>query len=342
MRQHPIEQPGRMRGRACLRAAKALACAVLMATPLTLAAQGWKPDHNVEFVSPSGAGGGSDRVVRAIDQAMHNNKLIEVTTSVVNKPGAGGDIAWKWLNQNGTGGHHISLMTGNLLTNHISGRSTLHYTDLTCIAQLFSEASGVAVRADSPIKGGKELLAILKENPASLSVAVGTAFGGSGHIAIALATKSAGGEVKKLKTVVFPAFSNALAALLGGHIDVVLNPHSSLIPHVTSGKIRAIAVSTPERVGGALAEVPSFKELGADVHVEAFRAIVGPKGMAPEQVAYWEGVMKRMSETAEWKQNVERRGWIAKFAGSRACGEGLKMHYGLMREGLTELGLAKN
>ena len=281
-------------------------------------------------------------MVRAIDQALHNNKLIEVTTTVVNKPGAGGDIAWKWLNQNGAGGHHISLMTGNLLTNHISGRSTLHYTDLTCIAQLFSEASGLAVRADSPIQGGKELLAILKENAASLSVAVGTAFGGSGHITIALATKSAGGDAKKLKTVVFPAFSNALAALLGGHIDAVLNPHSSLIPHVASGKIRALAVSTPERVGGALAQVPSFKELGADVHVEAFRAIVGAKAMTPEQVAYWEGVRKKMSETAEWKQNVERRGWIAKFAGSKDCSEGLKMHYGLMREGLAELGLAKN
>lgn len=330
-------------GNAISRGLTALACtATFFALPVTGVAQTWKPDHNVEFISPSGAGGGSDQVVRAVDQAIHNNKLVEVATTIVNKPGAGGDIAWKWLNQNGAGGHHISLMTGNLLTNHISGRSTLHYADLTCIAQLFSEASGVAVRADSPIKSGKDLLAMLKDNPSSISVAVGTAFGGSGHIAIALATKSAGGDAKKLKAVVFPAFSNALSALLGGHIDVVLNPHSSLIPQVAAGKIRAIAVSTPERVAGALADIPTFKELGANVHVEAFRAIVGPKGMPTEQVAYWEGVIKRLSETAEWRQNVERRGWIAKFAGSKDCAEGLKMHYGLMREGLSELGLARN
>jgi putative tricarboxylic transport membrane protein len=337
-----VNESWRVQQNALVRSLAVLAGAVLVAMPLAVVAQGWKPDHNVEFISPSGAGGGSDRVVRAIEQVLLNNKLIEVTMTVVNKPGAGGDIAWKWLNQYGAGGHYISLMTGNLLTNHISGRSMLHYTDLTCVAQLFSEASGVAVRADSPIKDGKQLLALLRENPASLSVAVGTAFGGSGHIAIALATKSAGGNAKKLKTVVFPAFSNALAALLGGHIDVVLNPHSSLIPHIASGKIRAIAVSTPERVGGALAEVPSFKELGANVNVEAFRAIVGPKSMTPEQVAYWEDVMKKMSEAEEWKKNVERRGWIAKFAGSKDCSTGLKMHYELMREGLMELGLAKN
>jgi putative tricarboxylic transport membrane protein len=336
-----INECERARNYPLLRVALLFACCV-SAAPLSVTAQGWKPDHNVEFVSPSGAGGGSDQVVRAIEQALHNNKLLDVTMTIVNKPGAGGDIAWKYLNQSGAGGHHISLMTGNLLTNHVSGRSTLHYTDLTCIAQLFSEASGVAVRADSPIKSGRDLLARLKSDSASVSVAVGTAFGGSGHIAIALATTHAGGDAKKLKAVVFPAFSNALSALLGGHIDVVLNPHSSLIPHVASGQIRAIAVSTPERVGGALADVPSFKELGANVHVEAFRAIVGPKGMTAPQIAYWETVMKRMTETAEWKQNVERRGWIPKFLGSKDCSEGLKMHYGMMREGLTELGLAKN
>jgi putative tricarboxylic transport membrane protein len=327
-----INECERARNYPLLRVALLFACCV-SAAPLSVTAQGWKPDHNVEFVSPSGAGGGSDQVVRAIEQALHNNKLLDVTMTIVNKPGAGGDIAWKYLNQSGAGGHHISLMTGNLLTNHVSGRSTLHYTDLTCIAQLFSEASGVAVRADSPIKSGRDLLARLKSDSASVSVAVGTAFGGSGHIAIALATTHAGGDAKKLKAVVFPAFSNALSALLGGHIDVVLNPHSSLIPHVASGQIRAIAVSTPERVGGALADVPSFKELGANV---------GPKGMTAPQIAYWETVMKRMTETAEWKQNVERRGWIPKFLGSKDCSEGLKMHYGMMREGLTELGLAKN
>lgn len=316
------------------------ACALALAV---LPAHAWQPTQAVEFISPSGAGGGSDRVVRAVEQAIVNNKLIEVPIAVINKPGAGGDIAWKWLNQNGTGGHHLSLMTGNLLTNHITARSKLHYNDLTCVAQLFSEASGIAVNANSSIKDGKDLLERLRKDPASVTIAVGTAFGGSGHITIALATKAMGSDPKKLKTVVFPAFSQALSAVLGGHIDAVLNPHSSLIPQMQDGKIRVIAVSTPERVGGALSGVPTFQELGAKgVHVEAFRAMVGPKGMAADQVAYWEGVMKKMTETGEWKKNVDRRGWISKFAGSKDCGEGLKLHYGLMHEGLSALGLAKN
>jgi putative tricarboxylic transport membrane protein len=306
------------------------------------AAQEWKPSQHVEFISPSAAGGGSDNVVRAIEQVMRAHRLLEVPLSVVNKPGAGGDIAWKSLNQQGADGHHISLLTANLLSNHITGRSALNHTDLTCVAQLFSEASGAAVRSDSPIRSGKELLAKLRTDPAGLTIAVGTAFGGSGHVAIALAATAVGGDARKLKAVVYPAFGQALAAMLGGHIDVVMNPHSSLVPHVQSGKVRAIAVSVPQRVGGVLAEVPTFKELGADVHVEAFRAVVGAKAMTAPQVAYWEGVFQRMADTDEWKQNIQKRGWIDKFATAEGCRNGLRFHYEQARLGLSELGLAKN
>ena len=143
--------------------------------------------------------------------------------------------------------------------------------------------------------------------------------------------------------VVFPGFAQALAALLGGHIDVVLNPASSLIPQMQEGKLRAIAVSTPERVGGALAQVPTLHELGAKgVHIEAFRAIVGPKAMPATQVAYWEGVMKRITETADWKKEVEHRGWMASFKVAKDCHSGIKVQHELMHEGLTALGLAKN
>lgn len=322
---------------------RATAACCALAAVLPAAAQAWKPTQAIEFISPSGAGGGSDRVVRSIEQILVSNKLLEMPIAVINKPGAGGDIAWKWLAQNGGGGHHISLLTGNLLSNHITARSTLNYTDLSCVSQLFSEASGIVVRADSQVKDGKDLLERLRKDPSSLSAAVGTAFGGSGHIALALAAKSVGADPKKLKVLVFPAFSQALAALLGGHIDLVLNPASSLIPQMQEGKTRVIAVSTPERASGALAQVPTLQELGAKgVHIEAFRAIVGPKSLTPAQVAYWEGVMKRMIETADWKTEVERRGWIASFRPAKDCNAGIKVQYDMMHEGLSALGLAKN
>ena len=305
-------------------------------------AQGWKPARHVEFVSASGEGSASDGVIRAVERMLQEKKLIEVTSSVVNKPGGGGTIAWTWLNQQPADGHHLTLIIGNLLSNYITGRSALNYTDFTCAAQLFSEYAAVAARAESSIKDAKDLMARLKTDSSSISVAVGTAFGGSGHIALALAAKDAGGSPKSMKAVVFPAFSQSVAAVYGGHVDLVANPHSSFIGPAKEGRLRVLAVASPQRLQGALASVPTWKELGVDAEIEAFRAIAGPKGMGAPQTAYWEAALTRMARSEEWKQLLEKSGWADRFTGQEGCRAGLKRQYDQMRSGLVELGLAKH
>jgi len=319
----------------------AAALAIALAAP-PAAAQQWKPTRHVEFLSGSAAGSNSDGVIRAVERLLQEKKLIEVSSSVINRPGGGGSIAWTQLNQQPADGHHLALVIGNLISNQIIGRSTLAYTDVTCVAQLFSEYTAVAVRADSPIKDAKELLARLKADASSLSVSVGTAFGGSGHIALALATQDAGGNPKALKAVVFPGFSQGLAALLGGHVDLVANPHSSFLGPMKEGRLRVLAVTGPQRLPGEFASVPTWKELGVDADIEAFRAIAGPKGMGAPQVAYWESKLRAMSETDEWKQLLAKRAWVNRYSGPDGCRAGLKRQYDQMRRGLAELGLAKN
>jgi putative tricarboxylic transport membrane protein len=142
--------------------------------------------------------------------------------------------------------------------------------------------------------------------------------------------------------VVFPGFSQGLAAVLGGHIDMVANPHSSFIGPMQEAKLRVLAVTSPKRLPGEFAKVPTWKELGVDADVEAFRAIAGPKGLGAAQVAHWESRLRAMSETEDWKQLLEKRAWAGGFAGAEGCRAGLKRQYDLMRRGLSELGLAKN
>ncbi len=305
-------------------------------------AQGWKPVRHVEFVAASGAGSASDGVIRAVERLLQDRKMLDVTSAVVNKPGGGGTIGWTWLNQQPADGHHLTLIIGNLMSNHITGTSALSHNDFTCAAQLLSEVTAVAVRSDSSLKSGKELVAQLKTNPGALSVAVGTAFGGSGHIGLALATKSAGGDPKRLKAVVFPAVAQGLAALYGGHIDLVANPHSSFAAALKEGRVRVLALAAPQRLTGEFAAVPTWRELGVESTVEAFRAVAGPKGMAAPQVAYWEATLRKMAETAEWKQLLETRTWVDRFAGAEGCKTALKYQYDQMRAGLLELGLAKH
>lgn len=314
---------------------------VAASLPLGAAAQQWKPARNVEIIAPSAAGGGSDDVARLVQRILQERKLVDATITVVNRPGAGGAIAWVSLNQHAGDGHYLAISTANLLTNHITGTSPLNYTDLTPVAQLFSESVAVAVRADSPIRNGKELLVRLKGDASALSAAVGTSLGNTGHIALALATKAAGGDARKLKAVVFSAAAQGMAAVLGGHVDLIASPASNLVPHLIEKRIRILAVSAPARLGGALADVPTWRETGADVVIDNLRGVVGPRDLPASQVAYWEGVLGKLVTTDEWKQNLEKSSRASSFTGSGGSRKALALQYEQMRAGLEELGLAK-
>ena len=318
--------------------AGAAALAVCM---LPAHAQSWKPTHNVEFVSASAAGSASDSGLRLVERMLHEKKLMDVSSTIVNKPGGGGNIGWTYVNQQPADGHTLTLIIGNLISNQIIGRSTLAYADLACVVQLFSEYTAVGVRTDSPVKDAKDLMARLKADSTSLSAAIGTAFGGSGHIALALAAKDAGGEPKKLKAVVFPGFGQGVSAVYGGHVDLIANPHSSFLAPLREGKLRVLAIAAPQRLPGEFASVPTWKELGVDAEIEAFRAIAGPKALGAPQITYWESKFRALADTQEWKDMLAKRAWVNRFSGPEGCRAGLKRQYDQMRRGLQELGLAK-
>lgn len=279
--------------------------------------------------------------MRAVERLLQEKKFVDTPTTVINKPGGGGIVDWTYLAQQPADGHHLTLLIGNLVSNYITGASTLSPNDFTCASQVFSEVTAVAVRADSPLKNAKELLAKLKADASSISVAVGTAFGGSGHIALALAAKGAGADPKRMRAVVFPGVSQSFAALYGGHIDLVANPHSSFAAPLKEGRVRVLAIAAPQRLSGVFADVPTWKELGIDASVDAFRAIAGPRNMGAAQVAYWESTLRRMTETPEWKQIIEQRSWVDRYANAEGCKAAFKVQYDQMRSGLQELGLAK-
>ena len=174
--------------------------ALLLCAASAAHAQGWKPTRSVELSAASAAGGGSDNLARLVQKLLHEHKLVESPITVMNRPTSGGVVAWTALNQNPMDGHHLSVSTANLLTNHITGRTTLHYTDVTSVAQLFSEAVAVAVRADSPIKNGRELAALLKADASAMSAAIGTSLGNPGHITCALITRAADRKSTRLNS----------------------------------------------------------------------------------------------------------------------------------------------
>ncbi|MGQ0752530.1 MAG: tripartite tricarboxylate transporter substrate binding protein [Betaproteobacteria bacterium] len=303
-------------------------------------AQAWKPDKPVEIIAVNAPGGGSDRIARIMAKVLQESRMIGTPVNVVNKPGGGGSVAYAYLNQHPGDGHYVVLASKAIITNNLVGRGP-SYTEFTPVANLFSEWISVTVKPESPLRSGRDLVENLKKDPAALSFGIATSLGNLNHQGAAAALKAAGIDVKKMRTVIFQSGGAATTAMLGGHIDVVPITAAFAASMVRSGQVRLIAVSSPQRLTGVLADVPTWRELGYNVVVSNWRSVIGPKGMTEAQVAYWERALRRMAESEEWKKELDLNFWTREFTGSAETHRRLERDNAQERAFLIELGLAK-
>jgi putative tricarboxylic transport membrane protein len=303
-------------------------------------AQPWRPDKTVEIIAASGPGGNTDKLARTIQRVLQEEKVVTTPLVVVNKTGGNQTLARAYLNQHPGDGHYLELSNPTLMSNHVMGVSAQHYTDFTPVAGLLNEYTVFSVRADAPYKSGAELLQHLARQPDSLSGAL-TTRGGANHVALALAVKAVGVDLKRMKIVSFKSNSESMSALLGGHIDFVASSASPALPHMQQGKIRIIAISAPKRMSGPLAQVPTWKEQKIDAVNSNWRAFIGPKGMTPAQTAYWEEVTSRLAKSSVWKEQLDANVWEGNILVGRALRDFFVQEYKEHKEILGDLGLAK-
>jgi len=304
-------------------------------------AQGWQPDKNVEIVINTGPGSGQDVTGRFIQKLFQEMKLVPTSSTVVNKPGGGGAIAYGYMNQHKADGHFVAIASKSLLTNHIMGRAPVTYTHLTPLAILFEEYIAVAVKADSSIKDGRDLLARMKADPTSVTFGVATSLGNPNHQGVAMALKRVGVDVRKAKVVVFQSGGTAVTSLLGGHVDVVPGSVGLMQKHMEAGTIRLIAIAAPKRLTGSFAQVPTWKEQGADAVVSNWRGLIGPGGMTPAQTAYWDNVTRKFTQSETWKKELAAKNWDDEYKASAETRKYMDEEYAELKGFLTEMELAK-
>lgn len=303
-------------------------------------AQEWRPKDNVEIVVPNTPGGGNDSVARLVQKILQDGKLVETSSTVVNKPGGGGNVTLAYIGPKAGDAHYLGIASITLQLNHITGRSQYRYSDFTPIASMIGDYVTFAVRADSDLKTAKDLLEKLKKDPTSLAVGV-TAVGGANHIPLVFVAKAAGSDARKARTPVFQSTSESVTALLGGHIDMILSSVAIVAPHVEAGRIRVLALTSGKRVGGVLAQVPTWKEIGVDVEFSNWRGLIGPKGLTAAQIAYWDDRLAKVVASDEWKAIVEKRLWANEYMNSKEMKVYLDRTDAQLRAALTDLGLAK-
>ena len=317
----------------------AVSCALVWASG---GAQSWAPSKPVEIVVPTTPGGSVDLTARLLQKILQEAGLVKVPVTVVNKPGGGGAVSLVYLNQHAGDGHFLATNTPNIIANDINGRTPVRYLDVTPLATLASQYTAFAVRADSPLKSGKDLAERLRKDPGSLAVSTPTTLGSVNHMAYALVARAAGADVKKLKAVILGSGGDGATAVLGGHVDAHVGTTSSVIRMVESGKMRVLGIAAPRRIGPPYDATPTWTEQGLPVVMDTWRGVIGPRGMTREQIAFWNGVLAKAVTHEIWKQALAANSWEANYLDSDGTKKLFDSDHKEYRSILTDLGLLKD
>jgi putative tricarboxylic transport membrane protein len=299
----------------------------------------WRPDRTVEIVIPSASGSSLDAAARTIQRILTENRLVEGTIVVTNKPGGGGNIASTYMDQHAGDPHYVLLSAMSLMNNHILGRSPQNYDSYTPIAMLYSEHMTMVVKPDSPLKSGRDMMEKLKSDPQALSIAIGFARGGTGHLNTALLAKAMGVDAKRLKTVQFQGNAQALAAVMGGHVDLSSMSFAQAWSQSQAGHLRILGVAADRRGDGPLASIPTWKEQGFDVEFHNTRFMLGPKGMNEAQTAFWDNTLRQVMQSAQWKAMAEKTHYIPYYMGRKETPKRLAALYNQLKDALVAVGM---
>ena len=279
----------------------ALAAMVSLAPAGAALAQGFKPTRPVEVVVHTGPGGGSDVLARAVAVMVEKEKLLPVRMQVVNKPGGNGTVAAAYLAEKKGDQNTIGFFTGNWLTNPlISAEATVSIKDLTPIARLVLEPAVIAVKADAPYKTLTEFIDAAKKNPGQLKQSGGS-ITSRDNVVRQLLQKSTGA---RWSFISFPGGGERIAALLGGHVNLMVIEPEEAGEHIRAGNMRVLAQVSERRLAG-FPNVPTLKEAGFDVPVvPQVRGVAAPPGIPKENIEYWQELFRKLAQTATWKKYV--------------------------------------
>jgi len=300
---------------------------------LALAAPALAVD-SIKMMIPANPGGGWDTTGRELGKALQAAGVKNVQFD--NKGGAAGTIGLAQFVNASKGDANAMMMGGMVMVGGIiQNKSAVNLSQVTPIARLTSEWEVIVVPANGP-KTLKELLDKFKANPGSVSWGGGSA-GGTDHILAGLVAKAIGVEPSRVNYVPFKGGGEAVAAIIGGHVTAGISGLSEFAQHIKSGKMRALAVSSPKALEG----IPSLKEQGVNVELSNWRGVWAAPGISPAQRDELVRTVEKAVKTPSWKASLEKQDWDDFYLGGDAFGKYVEEENKRLGDILAQLSLAK-
>ncbi|MGH8831027.1 MAG: Bug family tripartite tricarboxylate transporter substrate binding protein [Polaromonas sp.] len=290
-------------------AAAAFAAAALSVAAPAQAA--WEPTKPVEFVVPAGTGGGADQMARLIQGIIIKHKLMKEPLIVVNKSGGAG--AEGFLEVKGSKGepHKIIITLSNLFTTPLATGVPFNWRDMTPVSMLALDQFVLWVNAETPYKTAKDYLAAVKAAGPSKIKMGGTGSKQEDQI-ITVGIEQATGT--KFIYVPFKGGGEVAVQLVGKHVDSSVNNPIEAVAQWRAGQLRALCVFDEKRMpytakvtdAQAWADIPTCKEAGVPTDYTMLRGIFMAPGVSKDQLDFYVNLFKKVRETPEWKDYMEK------------------------------------
>ena len=263
-----------------------------------------------ECVAPANPGGGFDLTCRVAQTGLEPH--IEAPVQVTFMPGGIGAVAFSLFNSTRTDDSSaiVAFSTGSLL-NIVTGKyGAFTEQDVRWVGTAGADFGAVVVRADSEYNDLSQLMSEFSANPASVVVGAGGSVGSQDWMKGALLLREAGAKPMDMRYVAFDGGGDAIAALLGGSIEVYLGDVGELVPHIESGQMRVLAVMSPERLEAPFAEIPTAREQGFEIEWTILRGFYMGGDVADEDYQAWVDAFEAAYATPEFAAVQKERGLL--------------------------------
>lgn len=292
------------------------------------------PQHGaIEITVLFPAGTSADVTARLLADGM--SKELGAKVLVFNRPGAGGAIGYKYVAAQKPDGYSVVWNSNSISTTFHSGMLPFDYRAFDAVARVLVESPVIAVRSDAQWRSLAELIADARLRPKGVAVG-NSGVGSHTHISSVALFKVAGVEVVD---VPFGA-AQVVPSLLGGQVEAVVQLPAALSGYVKTGQVRLLATLTSTR-DPVLGDVPTAREQGLDVSLEAWRGVAAPKGTPKAAMAILEAAIRKVTQSPDFTKASERLGVRPAFLPAEAFAKLIAKEDGELARIMQIIGLKK-